>query len=276
MDYALVVLGALISAVGYNAFVLPNDLIVGGVAGIAIIINRTLGAPVGALLFALNVPLLALGWKFGGGRRFLTRTLLGVVTLSLAIDLLGPWVPHPTADRLLVIFYGGIIEGIGLAVVFRGRGTQGGIDIIGRILKLKFGVAPGQAMLGLNMLVFAGAAVMFGLEAAMIALMLSFVSARTLDTALYGFSATRSLLVISDRNEALLKELNALERYGVTVLKGHGGFTKEPRDTLYMTVARSEVLRLQRLILRIDPEAYIAVYQVHETRGGFALPAEEG
>jgi uncharacterized membrane-anchored protein YitT (DUF2179 family) len=265
-------------AAGTNLFFVPNNVVSGGVTGISIIAHHLLKTPVGMLVLILNLPLLWLGWRFAGGMRFFVRTAVSVVVLSLAIDLSAPFLVPPTHDRLLVICYGGLVDGLGMGLVFRWRGTTGGTDVLARLAHRFLGVGIGQALLAINVLIFAVAAFVFGAEAVMVALALAFVSARVLDVVQEGFSAARSALIISQRPDAVRSAV--LERLGrgVTMLQGQGGFTGEQRSVLYVVVASHEVGRLKRLVAQVDPAAFVAITPAQEVLGeGFAPHAgEEG
>jgi uncharacterized membrane-anchored protein YitT (DUF2179 family) len=275
-DYAQIVLGSLLVAAGTNLFFVPNNVVSGGVTGIAIIAHHLLRTPVGAVVLLANLPLLWLGWRFAGGMRFFLRTAVSVVVLSVAIDLSAPFLTPPTHDRLLVICYGGLVDGLGMGLVFRGRGTTGGTDILARLAHRHLGVGVGQALLAINVAIFGAAAFVFGAEAVMVALALAFVSARVLDLVQAGFSAARAALVISTRPEEVRRAvLDTLGR-GLTVLRGQGGFTGEERPVLYVVVASHEVGRLKRLVAQVDPAAFLAITPAQEVLGeGFAPHAGE-
>lgn len=270
-DYAEIVAGSLLVAAGTNLFFVPNNVVSGGVTGLSIITHHLFKTPVGMVVLALNVPLLWLGWKFAGGIRFFIRTLVSVVVLSVAIDLTAPFLVPPTHDRLLVICYGGLLDGLGMGLVFRGRGTTGGTDILARLAHRYLGVGIGQALLAMNVAIFGGAAFVFGAEAVMVALALAFVSARVLDVVQSGFSAARAALIISEDSEIVREAiLNKLGR-GVTVLHGQGGFTGEQRPVLYVVVSPHEVGRLKRLVAQVDRAAFVAITPAQEVLGeGFA------
>ncbi len=275
-DYGQIVVGSLLVAAGTNLFFVPNNVVSGGVTGLAIIAHHLFDTPVGAAVLLLNVPLLWLGWRYVGGMRFFVRTAVAVAVLSLAIDLSAPFLTAPTHDRLLVICYGGLVDGLGMGLVFRGRGTTGGTDILARRAQRRLGVGVGQGLLAINVAIFGAAAFVFGAEAVMVALALAFVSARVLDVVQAGFSAARAALIISTDPAGVRSAV--LERLGrgVTVLRGQGGFTGEERPVLYVVVASHEVGRLKRLVAQADPAAFLAITPAQEVLGeGFAPHAGE-
>lgn len=275
-DYALIVVGSLLVAVGTNLFFVPNKVVSGGVVGIAIIAHYVADTPVGLVSFLLNLPLLAIGWRWGGGMRFFARTLVSIAVMSVAIDLTAPLLQPPTQDRLLVICYGGLLDGLGMGLVFRARGTTGGTDVIAQLAHRYLGVGIGQTLLALNVLIFAAAGFIFGAEPVMVALALAFVSARTLDMVQAGFSVSRQAMVVTSRPEAVRDSIIHNLGRGVTVLEGRGGFTGEARPILWVVVAAHEVGRLKRRVAETDPKAFIAISSAQEVLGeGFASPKSD-
>ena len=177
----------------------------------------------------------------------------------------------PTHDRLLVICYGGLMDGLGMGLVFRGRGTTGGTDVLARLAHRYLGIGIGQGLLAMNVAIFAGAAFVFGAEAVMVALALAFVSAKALDVVQTGFSAAQAALIISKRCDAIREAVLGQLGRGVTVLKGQGGYTGENRPVLYVVVAPNEVGRPKRLVAQVDRSAFVAITPAQEVRGvGFA------
>ena len=275
-DYAVIVIGSLLVAAGTNLFFVPNKVVSGGVTGIAILFHYTVGTPVGLGVLVLNLPLLWLGWRYSGGMRFFVRTVVAVAVMSIAIDLPAPYLHAPTHDRLLIICYGGLLDGLGLGLVFRARGTTGGTDVLARLARRHLGGGSGQSLLAMNLLIFGAAAFVFGAEAVMVALALAFVSARVLDMVQAGFAAARAALVISSRPEEV--KAAVLERLGrgVTILHGEGGYTGSPRPVLYVVVAAHEVARLKRLVVDVDPTAFVAITPAQEVLGeGFSAHEED-
>jgi uncharacterized membrane-anchored protein YitT (DUF2179 family) len=271
VDYVLIVTGSVLVAIGTNMFFVPNKVVSGGVTGIAIIAHYTLHTPVGMGVLVLNLPLLWLGWRYAGGVRFFVRTVVAVVIMSAAIDLSAPYIQPPTSDRLLVICYGGLLDGLGLGLVFRGRGTTGGTDVLARIAQRWLGVPVGQSLLAMNVLIFGAAGFLFSLEAVMVALALAFVSARVVDLVQEGFSSARAAMIITKRPDevkgAVLKQLGR----GVTVLRGTGGYTGQDRPVLYVVVGSTEVGQLKRILSEVDRRAFVAIAPAKEVFGeGFA------
>lgn len=271
-DYLKIISGSLLMALSVDLFLVPNDIVAGGLTGLGVIAHHWLGWGVGLTTLLLNVPVLWLGWKHVGGARFFARTLTGVVSFSLFADLLAPWLPAPTDDRLLVIFYGGITAGVGLALVFRGRGTTGGVDILAQLAHKWWGHDVGRAMLVMNVFVLTIAGIVFGPEPAMVALLVAWATAASLDAVLHGLAASRQAVIISDRHEEIAASIMTNLVRGVTVLDGKGGYTGEPRKVLLVVVQRHEAHRLKKRVEEIDPHAFVVISSPQEVRGGYPMP----
>ncbi len=274
-DYALVVMGAALVALSADLFLIPNQVVSGGVVGVATILHYTLGTPVGLMNLLLNLPLFLIGMRWAGGLRFALRTGLAVVVMSLALDLMVPYLPEGPSDPLLYTLYGGLLDGLGMGLVFRAGGTTGGTDILARLLQRFSSLNLGVLLLAINVAILGTATVVFGLEPALYALIVAFVSSRVIDLLQGGFSHARAALIISNKSGIIrLRLMQELDR-GVTTLQGQGGYTSAQREVLYCVVTRSEVTRLKRLVHEADPRAFVVISQAQEVLGeGFKASGE--
>lgn len=266
-DYALIAMGAMLVAAAADMFLIPNRVVSGGLTGVATVLHYLIGTPVGLVTFVLNVPLFLANLKWGGGLRAGVKTIFAVAVMSAAIDLLRPHLPHVTSDPLLFIVYGGLLDGLGLGLVFRAGGTTGGTDIIARLAHRLAGVKLGHTLLAANVLILGSAALVFGLEPALYALLLAFVSSRVIDLVQEGLSQSRSTIIVSRRPAEVKRAILEQMERGVTVLHGEGGYTGESRDVLLCAVQQSELSRLKRLIQAADPEAFVIVVPASEVLG---------
>ncbi|MEX1309386.1 MAG: YitT family protein [Candidatus Sulfomarinibacteraceae bacterium] len=273
-DYVQIIVGSVLVGIGVNLFFVPNQVVSGGVTGVAILIHYAFGLPVGLMTLVFNLPLLLIGWKWAGGFQFLVRTGVSVAVLAAAIDLTGPYLVAPTTDRLLVICYGGLLDGLGLGLVFRGRGTTGGTDVIARIAHRFLGLGIGQTLLITNIAIFAVAALQFGAEAVMVALALAFVSSRVLDMVQAGLSTSRQAMIITEDPDGVRDAIFSNLHRGVTLLEARGGFTGRPRPMLYVVVGAHEVGRLKLRVAEVDPHAFVAISSAQEVFGEGFAPAD--
>jgi uncharacterized membrane-anchored protein YitT (DUF2179 family) len=268
LEYAQLTAGAVCIALSVDLFLVPNNIVSGGVTGIAQMMHTAFGTPIGLVALLINIPLFVLGWRYLGGVVFGARTLYATVLLSILIDTLASRV-HPVAlgEPLLYVFYGGLLDGIGIGLVFRARGTTGGIDIVARFLQQWRGVRPGQGMLALSAAVFVLAGWVYGATPVLYALLVAYISGRVVDIVIGGFTYARAVLIISSKSDAIRAGvLNDLGR-GITVLQGEGGYTAIGQQVLLCVIAQSEESFLKALIWDIDPTAFVVINEATEVLG---------
>jgi len=277
VDYLLILLGAFVQALALRLFLVPSDLVSGGISGLAQLINHYTNFPIGLIVLLGNIPLFVLGWQYLGGPRFAIRTILSIVAFSVFIDTLVLFLPGValTEDMVLNTLYGGLLMGIGLGIVYRGRGTSGGTDILGRILNRHSGITISQAYLITDSLVVLGAGFIFGWSKALYGLVLIYVSGLAAEIALQGTNIIRTAMIVTSETEEVTHAImHDLER-GVTILSGTGGYTGEPRAVIYCTVSRMEINRLKILVHDIDPRAFMVIGQAQEALGEGFKPLKE-
>jgi len=267
-DYGLILLGAVVQALAMDLFLIPGHLAAGGVSGAAQIANRYTGWPIGLMIIVANIPLVLLGWRFLGGRRFLARTALAVVAYSLLIDGLALWLPKGlTGDPVLNALFGGVSGGIGMGLVFRGKGTSGGTDILARLLGQWRGIPLSQSYLITDALVVLVAGLAFSWPLALYALVSLYVSGLAAETTLEGASVVRAATIISSKpQEVANRIMNEMER-GVTQWPGVGMYSGQERKILFCVVSRAEVSQLKAIIQQADPAAFAVIGQAHEALG---------
>jgi uncharacterized membrane-anchored protein YitT (DUF2179 family) len=242
-------------------------VITGGVTGIAQLLSTVVGTPVGLVVLVLNVPLLALGWRRLGGFVFGARTAYAIVVMALAIDLLAPYARPVTADPLLYSLYGGVLDGIGLGLILRARGTAGGTDIVARLVETSLGVQPGRTLLACDAAIFSVAFFTYGPENILYALLVAFVSSRAVDFVLSAGTGSRQALIITERPEGITRSLLHDLGRGVTVLEGVGGYTGTARAVLLCIVSRPEVGALKAAVSAADPQAFVIIGEAGEVIG---------
>ncbi|MBN2470215.1 MAG: YitT family protein [Anaerolineae bacterium] len=269
LDYVFIAGGAFVQALAMRLFLIPGLMVSGGISGVAQIVNYFTRWPIGVMVLAGNIPLLMLGWRFLGGRRFALRTAVSVFLFSLFTDLLAYVIPPHgiTHDVVLDAVYGGALLGIGLGLVYRGRGTSGGSDILGRILNHYRGMAISQAYLITDGLVVLASGFAFGWDRALYGLIVIYVSGLAAEVTSEGSNLYRMAFIISDKpREITQKVLNLLER-GVTILPGTGAYTGKSRPVLYCVLTRSEIHLLKAIVHEEDPDAFMVIGQANEALG---------
>jgi uncharacterized membrane-anchored protein YitT (DUF2179 family) len=267
LDYAVIALGAVLIALAADMFLIPNQVVSGGVVGVSTILYYLIGTPVGLVTLFINIPLFIAGVLWAGGITAGIRTVFGVVVMSLAIDFLQPYVPHVTADPLLYTLYGGLLDGLGLGLVLRAGGTTGGTDILAKLFHRLWGVRLGVTLLAANVVILGAAAFIFGVEPALYALLITYVSSQVVDLVQEGLTHSRSCLIISTQHALIRQAILVQMERGVTVLHGEGGYTGQERPVLLCAIAQHEVSRLKRLVQEIDPAAFVIVSPASEVLG---------
>lgn len=270
-DYALIILGALVQAIGLRLFFVPAKLASGGVSGIAQLINYFSGWPIGLMVLIGNLPLFVLGWRFLGGRRFASRTAVSVITYSLFVDLLPrlPFFPIQglTDDLFINSLYGAVVSGVGFGLVYRAQGTSGGSDILARILNHWRNVPMSQSYLAVDSIVILAAGFVFGWKEALYALIAIYVSGLVAETTLESGRSVRTALIVTGQPQVVAQQILAELDRGVTLIPGTGAYTGAPRTVLYCVVTRSEVGLLKAIVQEADPQAFMVIGQAHEALG---------
>lgn len=264
----IITLGAVIYALAFDWFVAPNQIAMGGVTGLAQIVNALVPVlPVGVLSILVNVPLFLAGWRLLGGR-LLVSSLYAMAVSSLAIDVIAWMHTFPPMDPILATLYGGAGMGVGLGLVFSQGATTGGTDIIGKLLKLKFPWLPiGKLLMIPDMVVVILAAVVFGtVNAALYGLIQMYLLSKVMDMILYGWDTSRVAYIITDRWEETVQGLLDMNR-GVTLLQGKGAYTGAEKQVLLVAFRQREIVPIKRMLREIDPKAFFIVCDAHEILG---------
>lgn len=268
-DYAFITAGALLQALAIRLFLVPSHLVNGGISGLAQIINYYSGWPIGLMIFLGNLPLFLIGWRYLGGPRFALRTAFAVAVTSFLTDILVLYLPKTglTSDLVLNTLYGGLVSGVGYGLVYRGRGTSGGTDILARILNNWRGVSLSQSYMLTDSLIILIAGLAFGWANALYALVMLYVSGIAAEGTTEGSNVLRTALIITNNPQVVTDQILYEMQRGVTVINARGAYTGEERTVLYCVVSRSEVAQIKALVREADPRAFMVIGQVHEALG---------
>jgi len=268
-DFLIILGGVFLQALGMRLFLIPAHLASGGVAGLAQIINYHTHFPIGIMVILGNIPLFVLGWRYLGGFRFALRTIFAVVVFSVFVDSLAWILPANglTRDLNLNALYGGVISGIGYGLVYRGKGTSGGSDILGRILNHWKGISISQSYLLTDAGIMLLAGLSFSWENALYAIVSLYISGLAAEAALEGSNVVRTVMIITDKPEEIrMKILHDLER-GVTIIPAVGGYSGVTKSILYCVLSRSEIAQIKAMVRQVDPAAFVVISQAHEALG---------
>ncbi|MMZ53163.1 YitT family protein [Aneurinibacillus migulanus] len=261
-----IILGSILMAIGLEIFLVPNQIIDGGIVGISIILSHLTGMKLGIFLFVLNLPFLILGYK-QIGKTFALSTLLGVTVMSIVTSFLHP-VPELTEDPLLAAVFGGIILGIGVGMVIRYGGSLDGTEIIAIVFNKRLPFSVGETVMFFNIFILGSAGFVFGWDRAMYSLMAYFIAFKMIDVTIQGLDESRSVWIISEKHREIGDALLARLGRGVTYLNGEGAYTGDDKKVIFCVVTRLEEAKLKSIIEDIDEAAFLAVGAINNVKGG--------
>lgn len=271
-----VLIGSLLCALATNTFFIPRRLLSSGFTGLALLFNYLLGWNVSLTYFLLNIPLFYLVIRFLGKRSFVL-CIVGTAVFSLVVELV-PAIPMGELSDLTTVVLGGLIYGAGVGIILRYGGLTGGMDIIARLLNKHFAISMGASSLVFNAILFTVFSFFDGINIAVLTLAAVFISTIVNNYVNEGIDRRRSCMIITDQKEALsaaiMKELGR----GVTLLDAHGAYTGAEHSALMTVLSTWQVPRLRRLILEIDPHAFMTITEtvgVYGNGRGFQTMEEE-
>jgi len=266
IKYLFLFIGSILAASGLEFFLIPNNIIDGGVVGISIMLSYLTHYPLGIFIFLLNIPFLILGYNHIG-KTFVLSTLFSISSLSVWVTILHP-IPGLTEDLLLASVFGGIILGIGVGLIIRYGGSLDGTEIIAIILDKRTGFSVGEIVMFFNIFILTSAGLIFGWNKAMYSLIAYFIAFKMIDITIEGLEETKAVIIISEKSEIIAEKVMARLGRGITFLNGKGGYSGEKRSVLYLVVTRLEVAKLKVIIDEVDESAFVTISEVHEVMGG--------
>ena len=267
------VAGCAVFAIGFNMFLMPNDLNAGGLSGLAMVLYRVLGfGSVGIFIALMNMPLFIVsGFKIG--KKFFIGSLVGMGLSSVFIDLFAFLPAATTEDPLVAALYGGAVCGIGLGLAFLSGASTGGSDIAVRLLKRKYQNVPiGTISICFDACVIIVAAIVFkNISVALYSGIASLVSGKIVDAVVYHFDYSKVALVITKKHEEVAFQIERQLDRGATYLRGEGSYTREEMMVVLTAVKRHQVSDLKRIVMEVDPAAFVIMQEAHQVLGdGFS------
>lgn len=256
--------GAFIAAAAIEGFLLPNNIIDGGIIGISMIANYLTEVNLGLLVFLINFPFICLAFT-KMGKFFVLQTFYAVSIFSLALNLIHGH--QATDDLLLATVFGGIVLGTGVGIILKNEGSLDGTEILSLVLSKKWGFSVGEFIMGMNIFIYCGAGLVFGWGKAMYSMLTYFIAFKVIDIVLEGLNSSKSVAIISDRSEEIGQALIEKLDIGITYLYGQGGYSGIDKKMIYCIISRLEMSQMKETIKEIDPTALIAVVDVHEAYG---------
>lgn len=260
-----ITIGAFIAAFALESFLLPNEVIDGGIIGISMIINHLTKWNLGLLIIILNAPFIILALK-KMGKMFVFLTAYANIILAVALNIFNHY--KVTNDITLATVFGGIVLGIGVGLILKNEASLDGTEILSLLVSKKFGFSVGEFIMGINVFIYLAAGKVFSWESAMYSILTYFIASKVIDAVMEGLNSSKSVRIISDDagliGNALIEKLDI----SVTYLKGIGGYSGQDKDIIYCVISRLELPKMIEITKEIDSHAFISVVDVHETYGG--------
>ena len=261
------IVGAAIMACGTSLFLLPNQLSSGGFAGVATITYYLLKIPMGIMIFALNIPLfLFAGYKIG--KEFFIKSIIGTASLSFFIDVMDKYEPI-TTDRFLACIYGGVIIGIGTAIILRVGSSTGGTELIANIIKVyKPNISMSKYLTIIDIIIIALNVFFFKeIEIGLYSAIAIYLYGQMIDIIFEGVYYTKLLFIISNKNDEISEAIEKEAKRGVTGLYGKGMYSNEEKLVLICAAARGDISKIKNIAKNIDRKCFIIVANAREVLG---------
>lgn len=264
-----IIIGIFSAAFGFKGFLLTNQFIDGGATGISLLISTLTPIPLYVLIIAVNIPFVILAYNLLG-KTFAIKTGLAIAGLALCIATVT--FPDVTQDNLLVAVFGGFFLGAGIGFAMRGGAVIDGTEVLAIFLSRKFGTTVGDIIIIINVLIFSAAAYFLSVEKALYSMITYLAASKTLDFIIEGIEEYIGVTIISPKSEPIRHMIIDEMGRGVTVYNGRGGYGKKGEshdiDIIYTVVTRLELIKLRTEIEKHDPDAFIVMSSIKDTKGG--------
>lgn len=270
LAYLAIAIGAFIAAFAIAVFLLPNNIIDGGIVGLAMIGGQVFGRTFFPYIFIiLNLPFLYLAYHHIG-KVFVLHMFFAFLVFVASLFFIHSVMPWEfKGDPLEVVVIGGSLLGIGLGIIIRYGGCLDGTEILGIIINRKIGFTVGQTVLACNIFIFGAAGLVFpDWHTPILSLITYIVVIKIMDAVIVGLDETKSVLIISSKSRAIANAIMSELELGLTIMYGRGGFSGDEREIIYVIAERLQLAELKELIHREDPDAFIAIENLHEVASG--------
>ena len=268
-DIFFITLGIGSAAFGLKSFLLPNKFIDGGATGISLLISEITSIPLYILIVIINIPFLILGLKVIS-RQFAIKASVAIVGLAFTIATVH--FPEMTHDKLLVSVFGGFFLGAGIGLSVRGGGVLDGTEVLAIFVSRKLGTTIGDIIIIINIIIFSAAAYFLSIETALYSILTYLAASKTLDFIIEGIEEYTGVTIISTHSEEIRLMITDNLGRGVTVYKGKRGYGKHGHtneiDIVFTVITRLEISKLNTEIEKIDPNAFVVMNSIKDTKGG--------
>lgn len=275
-DSITIIIGVIFAVIGLEFFIVPNNLLDGGVTGISLLAHFVTKVDVSIFIFVINLPFIYMGYK-QVGKLFAIKTLLAIITLSAIILILHSFHPKAvTEDKLLISVFGGFFLGAGIGLAMRGGCVIDGTEVLALWLTRRTSMQVGEIILLINIIIFIIAAVIINIQTALYSILTYMAASKTVDFLTNGIEEYTGVMIISEESEKIRKQIVAELGRGVTIFSGKRGLrgkkAKESglndRDIVYTVVTKLELTKVRNIITEIDNTAFVTTQSVSSVKGG--------
>ena len=266
----LVILGAFIFSAGVNAFIISGNLGEGGVTGIAIVLYYAFHISPALTNFVANAILIIVGYKFLS-KKSTILTIIATVLISVFLSLTASWHVE-TGNVIINAIFGGTSVGLGIGIIVLAGGTTAGTTILARIANKYLDVSTAYALLFFDLIVVAISLTVLPLSKALVTVISLYIGTKVMDYVIEGLNTKKAMTIISSKPKEVAKAIDEQVGRGLTILDGHGYYSREEKDVLYVVVAKTQVTRAKRIIKKIDKNAFLVIHDVRDVYGnGFLI-----
>lgn len=269
-DIILVMIGSFIFSAGINAFVISGNLGEGGVTGIAIVLYYAFHISPGITNFVLNAILIIVGYKYLS-KRSTYLTIFSTVLISIFLGLTETWHVE-TGNVVINAVFGGTCVGLGIGIIVLAGGTTAGTVILARIVNKYLDISTPYALLFFDLIVVLISLTEIPLVKCLVTVMSLYIGTKVMEFVIEGLNTKKAMTIISSRPNEVAKAIDQQVGRGLTILNGHGYYTREEKDVLYVVISKTQVSRAKRIIKNIDENAFLVIHDVRDVYGnGFLL-----
>ena len=261
-----ITLGAVIMGVALELFLVPYEIIDGGIAGISIMVSHLTPLPLSVLLFIVNFPFVVIGYKHLG-KGFAFSTLYGIAIMSFTTALLHNVEPFPD-DKLLAVLFGGIVLGFGVGLVIRYGGSLDGVEVLSILISKRIRTSVGTVIMVFNVIIFIIAGFVFEWSSAMYSMITYYIAIKVIDLVVEGLNESKSVMIISKEYSKISEAIVTRLGRSTTMLQAKGGYSGAETEVIYCVVSRLELSKLKSIVQQFDANAFIAVEHVSDVVGG--------
>ena len=266
-DLILVIVGSFIFSAGVNAFIISGNLGEGGVTGLAIVLYYAFHLSPAITNFVVNAVLIAVGYKFLS-KRSMYLTIVATVLISVFLSLTESW--HVETGNVIVnAVFGGTSVGLGIGVIVLAGGTTAGTTILARIAHKYLDVSTPYALLFFDLIVVVISLTVISLDRALVTVISLYIGTKVMEFVIEGLNTKKAMTIISSKPDEVAKAIDEQVGRGLTILNGHGYYTREEKDVLYVVITKTQVSRAKKIIRSIDNQAFLVIHDVRGIRKWF-------